>query len=110
MGQVSQSYYLAVSPIDGSLYVSDCERKQILRVNQLSHEQLMKSATGSKSASDGVLESNFQVVVGSGEPCLPADPDMCGDGKTALQARLVFPKGTITIHSSNHVSIKFIEL
>jgi len=92
-GQVSQSYYLAVSPIDGSLYVSDCERKQILRVNQLSHEQLMKSATGSKSASDGVLESNFQVVVGSGEPCLPADPDMCGDGKTALQARLVFPKG-----------------
>ena len=31
-GQVSYSYYLAVSPIDGSLYLSDCERKQILRV------------------------------------------------------------------------------
>lgn len=88
-GQVSYSYYLAVSPVDGSLYVSDCERKQILRVTTVSDEQLLNPS----SMPPGSLESNFEVVVGSGELCLPGDPAMCGDGGTALEARLVFPKG-----------------
>ncbi len=89
-GQVSYSYYLAVSPVDGSLYLSDCERKQILRVVAVSEEQLLNPSSASSQAG---LENNFEVVVGSGEPCLPADPDMCGDGRPALEARLVFPKG-----------------
>lgn len=89
-GQVSYSYYLAVSPVDGSLYLSDCERKQILRVVTVNEEQLLNP---SSSTSQAGLDNNFEVVVGSGEPCLPADPDMCGDGRPALEARLVFPKG-----------------
>ena len=88
-GQVSYSYYLAVSPIDGSLYVSDCERKQILRVTAVNEDQILNPS----SLPSGGLENNYEVIVGSGEPCLPADPDMCGDGRTALEARLVFPKG-----------------
>ena len=88
-GQISYSYYLAVSPVDGSLYVSDCERKQILRVTAVSEDQLLNPS----SAPVGGVEANFEVVVGSGEPCLPADPEMCGDGGSALEARLVFPKG-----------------
>lgn len=89
-GQVSYSYYLAVSPVDGSLYLSDCERKQILRVASVSEEQLLNPSSASAQAG---LENNFEVVVGSGEPCIPADPEMCGDGRPALEARLVFPKG-----------------
>ena len=89
-GQVSYSYYLAVSPVDGSLYLSDCERKQILRVATVSEEQLLNPSSASSTAG---LENNYEVVVGSGEPCLPADPEMCGDGRPALEARLVFPKG-----------------
>ena len=88
-GQISYSYYLAVSPVDGALYVSDCERKQILRVTTVAEDQLVNPS----SAPLGGLESNFEIVVGSGEPCLPADPEMCGDGGLALEARLVFPKG-----------------
>ena len=87
-GQVSYSYYLAVSPIDGTLYLSDNERKQILRVTAVSEEQILNP-----SSSLAGIENNFEVVVGSGEPCLPADPEMCGDGRPALEARLVFPKG-----------------
>ena len=89
-GQVSYSYYLAVSPVDGSLYLSDCERKQILRVVTVGEEQLLNPSSSSSQAG---LDNNFEVVVGSGEPCLPADPDSCGDGRPALEARLVFPKG-----------------
>lgn len=89
-GQVSYSYYLAVSPIDGTLYLSDNERKQILRIAAVSEEQILNPSSPPSVAG---LENNFEVVVGSGEPCLPADPEMCGDGRPALEARLVFPKG-----------------
>ena len=85
---MSHSYYLAVSPIDGSLYVSDCERKQILRVTDVG--QPPKNSGGTAA-----IDKNYAVVVGSGEPCLPSDPHMCGDGKAALEARLVFPKGKL---------------
>ena len=81
---------MAVSPVDGSLYLSDCKRKQILRVATVSEEQLLNPSSASSTAG---LENNYEVVVGSGEPCLPADPEMCGDGRPALEARLVFPKG-----------------
>lgn len=84
---MSHSYYLAVSPIDGSLYISDCERKQILRVADVG-QPTKNSGNGA-----GTVDNNYAVVVGSGEPCLPSDPHMCGDGKSALEARLVFPKG-----------------
>ena len=84
-GQVSYSYYLAVSPIDGSLYLSDCERKQILRVAAVIEDQILNPSSASSLAR---LDNNYEVVVGSGEPCLPADPEMCGDGRPALEAQL----------------------
>ena len=37
--------------------------------------------------------SNFAVVAGTGERCVPGDPAQCGDGGPATQARLAFPKG-----------------
>lgn len=110
-GQVSYSYYLAVSPIDGSLYLSDCERKQILRVTAVSEEQLLNPSSPSSLAG---LDNNYEVVVGSGEPCLPADPEMCGDGRPALEARLVFPKGVAVspdriLYFADGTSIRYVD-
>lgn len=110
-GQVSYSYYLAVSPIDGSLYLSDCERKQILRVSAVSEEQLLNPSSPSSLAG---LDNNFEVVVGSGEPCLPADPEMCGDGRPALEARLVFPKGVAVspdriLYFADGTSVRYVD-
>lgn len=110
-GQVSYSYYLAVSPIDGSLYLSDCERKQILRVTAVSEEQLLNPSSPSSLAG---LDNNFEVVVGSGEPCLPADPEMCGDGRPALEARLVFPKGVAVspdriLYFADGTSVRYVD-
>lgn len=110
-GQVSYSYYLAVSPIDGSLYLSDCERKQILRVASVNEDQLLNPSSASAMAG---LDNNFEVVVGSGEPCLPADPEMCGDGRPALEARLVFPKGVAVspdriLYFADGTSIRYVD-
>ncbi|XP_073995971.1 teneurin-a transmembrane protein isoform X3 [Rhodnius prolixus] len=77
--QVSYQYYLALSPADGRLYVSDPERHQILRVISL----------------DSVPEPsiNWEVAVGSGGRCIPGDETSCGDEGPALQAKLAHPKG-----------------
>ncbi|XP_057365537.1 teneurin-a-like [Daphnia carinata] len=110
-GQVSYSYYLAVSPIDGSLYLSDCERKQILRVAAVNEEQILNPSSPSSQAG---LDNNYEVVVGSGEPCLPADPEMCGDGRPALEARLVFPKGVAVspdriLYFADGTSVRYVD-
>ena len=39
------------------------------------------------------LQENFDVVAGSGEECTPGERDICGDGKPALTARFLHPKG-----------------
>ena len=39
------------------------------------------------------LQENFDVVAGSGEECTPGERDLCGDGKPALTARFLHPKG-----------------
>ncbi|KAL1116307.1 hypothetical protein AAG570_005802 [Ranatra chinensis] len=77
--QVSYQYYLALSPADGRLYVSDPERHQILRVITL----------------DSVAEPaiNWEVAVGSGDRCIPGDENSCGDEGPAVQAKLAHPKG-----------------
>ncbi|XP_042895037.2 teneurin-m isoform X2 [Parasteatoda tepidariorum] len=76
---MSTHYHITLSPTDGHLYISDPERHQILRIHSLDKVE--------------DLESNFDVVVGSGDRCLPRDRDNCGDGKPALEARLSYPKG-----------------
>ncbi|XP_058985366.1 teneurin-a isoform X3 [Musca domestica] len=77
--QVSYQYYLAVSPADGHLYISDPERHQILRLLRL------------EKVKDPAI--NSEPVVGSGQRCIPGDEGNCGDGGPALQARLSHPKG-----------------
>ncbi|XP_055911433.1 teneurin-a isoform X2 [Eupeodes corollae] len=77
--QVSYQYYLAVSPADGHLYISDPEKHQILRLLRL------------EKVKDPSI--NSEPVVGSGQRCIPGDEGNCGDGGPALQARLSHPKG-----------------
>ena len=72
-------YYLAASPLDGSVYLSDGQTRQIYR---------LRSLTGMADMTDNLL-----VVAGSGEPCLPSDEYRCGDGGPAEQAKLIDPKG-----------------
>lgn len=65
-------YYLAVSPVDDSLYVSDSDRRRVVRL----------------TAADSI-----DVVAGTGRPCLSADQHHCGDGQLAVDAALSHPKG-----------------
>ncbi len=41
---------------------------------------------------------NWAEAIGTGERCLPGDPDDCGDGGKATDARLSYPKGMFIIH------------
>lgn len=77
--QVAYRYHLAVGPVDGRLYISDPEKHQILRM------KLPEESTD--------IKDNLEVVVGSGEKCLPGDKFSCGDGRLAHLARLAYPKG-----------------
>ncbi|CAM1325684.1 TENM2 (predicted) [Pycnogonum litorale] len=78
--KVSYQYYLAFSPTDGDLYLSDPERHQILRIKSIERPSDDPS-------------NNYEVTAGSGHKCLPGDKDSCGDGRTALEAKLIYPKG-----------------
>lgn len=72
-------YHIALSPLDGTLYISDPESHQILRVRN------------PDDFSDP--EHNWEPAVGSGERCLPGDEAHCGDGALARDAKLAYPKG-----------------
>lgn len=70
---------MALSPLDGTLYISDPESHQIIKV---------------RSANDySNPDHNWETVVGSGERCLPGDEAHCGDGALARDAKLAYPKG-----------------
>ncbi len=69
-------YHIAINPTDGSLYLSDPESYRILRIPQAKGKD---------------VESNFEVVAGTGARCFP-DSD-CGDGRRATDAKLSYPKG-----------------
>ncbi|XP_023037329.1 teneurin-m isoform X4 [Drosophila willistoni] len=84
--RVSYRYHMALSPLDGTLYVSDPESHQIIRVRD----------TNDYSQP----EKNWEAIVGSGERCLPGDEAHCGDGALAKDAKLAYPKG-IAISSDN---------
>ena len=76
---VAYKYHLTVGPIDGKLYFSDPEKHQILRAINL------------ESPSDP--RNNLEVFVGTGVKCLPGDRTACGDGQSARDAKLSYPKG-----------------
>ncbi|XP_063635679.1 teneurin-m isoform X2 [Cydia splendana] len=77
--RVSYRYHMALSPLDGTLYISDPESHQIIKVRN------------TEDYSDP--EHNWETVVGSGERCLPGDEAHCGDGALARDAKLAYPKG-----------------
>nr|XP_015834527.1 PREDICTED: teneurin-m isoform X2 [Tribolium castaneum] len=77
--RVSYRYHMALSPLDGTLYISDPESHQIIRVRN------------TEDYSDP--DHNWETVVGSGERCLPGDEAHCGDGALARDAKLAYPKG-----------------
>ncbi|XP_043476119.1 teneurin-m isoform X2 [Leptopilina heterotoma] len=84
--RVSYRYHIALSPLDGSLYISDPESHQIIRVRE--------------TAGDYNPDHNWETVVGSGERCLPGDEAHCGDGALARDAKLAYPKG-VAISADN---------
>ncbi|XP_037907848.1 teneurin-m isoform X3 [Hermetia illucens] len=84
--RVSYRYHMALSPLDGTLYISDPESHQIIRVRD------------KDDFTDP--EHNWEPIVGSGERCLPGDEAHCGDGAQARDAKLSYPKG-IAITSDN---------
>lgn len=63
----------------GQLFVSDTNSRKIYQP---------KSLAGTKD-----LQSNTDVVAGTGEHCLPFDENHCGDGGKAPEASLTGPKG-----------------
>ncbi|XP_044730762.1 teneurin-m isoform X2 [Chrysoperla carnea] len=77
--RVSYRYHLALSPLHGTLYISDPESHQIIKVRNVD------------DYSDP--DHNWETVVGSGERCLPGDEAHCGDGALARDAKLAYPKG-----------------
>ncbi|KAJ8911461.1 hypothetical protein NQ315_013565 [Exocentrus adspersus] len=77
--RVSYRYHMARSPLDGTLYISDPESHQIIKVRN----------TDDYTNPD----HNWETVVGSGERCLPGDEAHCGDGALARDAKLAYPKG-----------------
>ncbi|KAL5290836.1 TENM2.2 family protein [Megaselia abdita] len=84
--RVSYRYHMALSPLDGTLYVSDPESHQIIKVKDVNDFSRP--------------ETNWEPVVGSGERCLPGDEAHCGDGGLAKDAKLAYPKG-IAVSSDN---------
>ena len=92
MPEVAYKYFMTVSPLDGRLYISDAQSKQILLVKTMGAVR--------------VLDNNKEVIAGSGQQCYPGDPGNCGDGGPALDAKLFYPKGngcefTFTFNSWN---------
>ncbi|XP_044012894.1 teneurin-m isoform X2 [Aphidius gifuensis] len=86
--RVSYRYHIALSPLDGILYISDPESHQIIRVRDIN------------DYSDP--DHNWEAVVGSGERCLPGDEAHCGDGALARDAKLAYPKG-VAVSADNIV-------
>ncbi|XP_060800606.1 teneurin-m isoform X2 [Amyelois transitella] len=84
--RVSYRYHMALSPLDGTLYISDPESHQIIKVRN------------TDDYNDP--EHNWETVVGSGERCLPGDEAHCGDGALARDAKLAYPKG-VAVSSDN---------
>lgn len=70
-----------MSPLDGSVYVSDPEAHQVLRLESTDNVENP--------------EHNTVAVVGSAQRCLPGDRNKCGDGGYAIHARLTYPKGKL---------------
>ena len=79
VADVHYKYYMVVSPLDGRLYITDQQNLRIIRVKTMGAVR--------------ELTQNYELVAGTGQQCVPGDVDRCGDGATATDARLFYPKG-----------------
>ena len=79
MPEIPYKYFMTVSPLDGRLYISDYQKKKIIRLKTMGPVR--------------ELSENLEVVAGTGETCLPGDAQRCGDGGAAVEAKLLYPKG-----------------
>ena len=77
----SHKPYMTISPVNSRLYISDYMNRRIIHVKTMGPVR--------------DLQENFDVVAGSGEECTPGERDLCGDGKPALTARFLHPKGIV---------------
>ncbi|XP_075956964.1 teneurin-4 isoform X5 [Anarhichas minor] len=75
----AHKYYLATSPVNGAVYLSDTSSRKVFKV---------KSMNAVKD-----VAKNLELVAGTGDQCLPYDDARCGDGGKAVEATLTNPRG-----------------
>ncbi|TKS80689.1 Teneurin-4 [Collichthys lucidus] len=75
----AHKYYLATSPVNGAVYLSDTSSRKVFKVKSLN---VVKD-----------VAKNLELVAGTGDQCLPYDDTRCGDGGKAIEATLTNPRG-----------------
>ncbi|XP_073343278.1 teneurin-4 isoform X6 [Pagrus major] len=75
----AHKYYLATSPVNGAVYLSDTSSRKVFKVKSL---RVVKD-----------VAKNLELVAGTGDQCLPYDDARCGDGGKAVEATLTNPRG-----------------
>ncbi|KAI9548021.1 Teneurin-4 [Dissostichus eleginoides] len=75
----AHKYYLATSPVNGAVYLSDTSSRKVFKVKSLN---VVKD-----------VARNLELVAGTGDQCLPYDDTRCGDGGKAAEATLTNPRG-----------------
>uniref|UniRef100_A0A8C6WUA9 Teneurin-4 n=1 Tax=Neogobius melanostomus TaxID=47308 RepID=A0A8C6WUA9_9GOBI len=75
----AHKYYLATSPVNGAVYLSDTSSRKVFKVKSL---RVVKD-----------VAKNLELVAGTGDQCLPYDDTRCGDGGKGLEASLNNPRG-----------------
>jgi len=83
-------YYLTVSRVDGSLYVSDYQQRRVIRL------------TTDDVRSRHEAASDVEVVAGNGQICVRGGQSQCGDGQLAIHAALSHPKGANHHYRHHH--------
>lgn len=77
----AHKYYLASSPVNGAVYLSDTSSRKVFKVKSLN---VVKD-----------VAKNLELVAGTGDQCLPYDDTRCGDGGKAVEATLTNPRGIV---------------
>ncbi|XP_060929098.1 teneurin-4 isoform X5 [Limanda limanda] len=75
----AHKYYLATSPVNGAVYLSDTSSRKVFKVKSLN---VVKD-----------VAKNLELLAGTGDQCLPYDDTRCGDGGKAVEATLTNPRG-----------------
>uniref|UniRef100_A0A669D826 Teneurin-4 n=1 Tax=Oreochromis niloticus TaxID=8128 RepID=A0A669D826_ORENI len=75
----AHKYYLATSPVNNAVYLSDTSSRKVFKVKSLN---VVKD-----------VAKNLELVAGTGDQCLPYDDARCGDGGKAVEATLTNPRG-----------------